>query len=544
VAALESKIGHLRGAAAGGDAHAAAELAAAEAERSHYSGLVEQIDTHAAEMRGAGVQPGETVQPLHPSAGASTQDELVNYHRQRADFYDAQASQLSDPAARANARELAASYRAEAGRLGVAEAPAPEGYDVSGAKSSPTPSSTAPSGSLLGRVGRTAVDLVQLPKAKAGFDLSATGRQALPQILAHPTYFKDAMAAQVKAFASEGAYNSFVASIRGRDDFELMQRSGLYLSSAGSGPEEAFASRLVKSIPGVKGSERAYSAALDSVRTQAWDAYTAALADNPNVTDETYKAIADLVNISTGRGVMPILDRSALGRKFVNALNVPFFSPRNTASKFNLLSPVRIVRNALDPATRPVAWLQMRDATRGLAVMGTTLGLAHLAGLDASVNPFSNDFGKLRVGNAVYDLTGGEGMSARFLAQMSRSFLALARGKHVLKGQAPVDLTRHYLRSQLQPAASVAVDLRTGKTYEGEPATYTKAAADLVVPFVVDDVYKGWVDAGGSSVSDVGSGQDFKTAFKGAARGVPGVFGVGTNFYPKRARGQVKFSSP
>jgi hypothetical protein len=478
---------------------------------------------------------GEAV-PLDEGPSPAVRAEMARYSRERADFHAREAKTASNPAARANAQGLADEYAAEAARLEAGDGAAPEG-----SASVITPRSPIQPRSLLRRAGHAAVDLVQLPKTKAGWDLSATGRQALPQILAHPSYFKQAMVEQVKAFASEDAFNNFVGSIKGRPDFDLMRESGLYLSSAGSGPEEAFASGLVKKIPGVAGSERAYSAALDSVRVQAWDNYTAAVANNPNVTPQTYAAISELVNISTGRGIVPILDRSALGKQFINALNVPFFSPRNMAGKFGLLSPARLIHNAANPATRPVAWLQARDATRGLATLSTTLGLAHVAGLDVGLNPFSDDFGKLRVGNAVYDLTGGEGMSVRYLAKMASSFREIEQGKPLKKGQTPLDLTRHYLRSQLQPAAAASVDLYKGKNFAGQPVTGADVAADLVVPFVLDDLYRGWVDAGGSTLSDVwdggdswDGGKDFKTAFGGAARGLPGVFGVGTAFYPKK----------
>jgi hypothetical protein len=312
----------------------------------------------------------------------------------------------------------------------------------------PPPAPTVNQPSLLRRAASTAVDVVQLPKAKAGFDLSATSRQGLAQIMAHPTYFPRAMREQVRAFASEDAFNSFVESIKSRPDFQLL-RENVDLSSVGDIREEVFASGLARKIPGVRASDRAYSAALDSIK----------------------------------------------------ALNVPFFSPRNTAAKFNLLSPARVVRNALDPATRPVAWLQMRDASRGLAVFSTTLGLLYYAGLDITLNPYSSDFGKLRVGRAVYDLTGGEGATVRYLAKMSRSFFDIEKGSK--PKQTPLALTARYLRSQLQPAASVAVDKATGKTFEGKDFTYSQAAADLAVPFIVSDVYSGWVDAGGSTVAEL-----------------------------------------
>jgi hypothetical protein len=270
---------------------------------------------------------------------------------------------------------------------------------------------------------------------------------------------------------------------------------------------------------------------------QAWDNYTSSLPAHLRDNPDTLKAVAELVNISTGRGVVPFLDKTKLGRAFVDALNVRFFSPRNTASKFNLLSPARVVRNGLDPATCPVAWLQMRDAMRGMGTMGTTLGLSHLAGLDVGLDPRSSDFGKLPVGTAVYDLSGGESYTARYLVNMARAFRDMERGKRVKPRERPTALTLHYLRSQLQPAAAVVIDRATGKDFEGNPSTKLKAAAaDLVVPFVVEDMYKGWVDAGGSTLSDLYRGGELKSAVGGAARALPGVVDMGVKFYPKRGR--------
>jgi hypothetical protein len=501
---------------------------------------------------GESLTPEETA--LHAEVRAAAEaapssavrGEQLRYARERADFYEREAERLTNADAKANARAMADDYAREAERLGAdSAAPPAEGYDVADARASrfqqPAPSSApAP---LWKRAASNARAAVQLPKVKAGFDLSATGRQGLAQALAHPTYLKEAFAEQVKAFASEDAFNEFAQALRNHPDFELMNKSGLFLSSVGPEAEEAFASKLAQEIPGVRASDRAYSAALDSVRTQAWDNYVAAVAKNPNTSPETYKAIAELVNISTGRGVVPILDRSALGKKIINALNVPFFSPRNTASKFNLISPARIVKNMASAETRPVAWLQMRDAMRGVGFLGTTLGLAHFAGADVGIDPRSSSFGKLRAGSAVFDLTGGEGFTVRYLASMARAFRDAESGKKLKPRETPTALTLHYLRSQLQPTAAAAVDLATGKTFEGAPVTKGTIAADLIVPFVVADAYKGWVDAGGSTLTDAWEGKEFKSAFGGASRALPGVLGVGVNFYDKTSGIRPRSSS-
>ncbi|MFL6285713.1 MAG: hypothetical protein ACJ74Q_21455 [Pyrinomonadaceae bacterium] len=473
---------------------------------------------------GEALTPEETA--LHTEVRAAAEaapssavrDEQLRYARERAELHEREAERLTNPDAKAHARAMADDYAREAERLQAGSAAPPvEGYDVADARASrfQQPATDGPPAPLWKRAASNTRAVVQLPKAKAGFDLSATGRQGLAQALAHPTYLKEAFAHQVKAFASEDLFNNFAQAIRNRPDFELMNKSGLFLSSTGPEAEEAFASKLAQKIPGVRASDRAYSAALDSVRTQAWDNYVSSLPKHLRDNPETLKAVSELINVTTGRGVVPILDRSAFGKKIINALNVPFFSPRNTASKFNLISPARLAKNMMSAETRPVALLQLRDASRGLATLGTTLGLMHFAGLDVGLNPFSkdNNFGKLRVGKAVYDLTGGEGNTVRYLAQMAR----LLRRNPRNSNKSAVEITGRYLRSQLQPLAAAAVDVGTGKTFEGKPASLSGSALDLIVPFVIDDILKGFREEG----------------ILGAAKATPGVLGVGVNFYDK-----------
>ncbi|MFL6283569.1 MAG: hypothetical protein ACJ74Q_10560 [Pyrinomonadaceae bacterium] len=391
--------------------------------------------------------------------------------------------------------------------------------------------------SLFHRVVRTTLDAAQLPKMKAGFDFSATGGQAVPQLLAHPSYFPEMLRAQFKAFASEDAARSLARDITSRPDFPLMRESNLFLSSAGSGPEEAFrAARLadkiastVEKVPvarygarAYKASERAYSAAMDTVRVAAWDTYVPRVIDGPHTNEKTFRAIAELVNMSTGRGKVPILDRYEWGRKFVDNLNVAFFSPRNMAAKANLVSPTFFFKNVIDPATRPVAFMHLREASRGLGVLAATAGLVKLAHDElgvpatATLDPRSSDFGRLRIGKATYDLTGGEAYTVKYLAQMAQSAYKSVRGKQVLDRSTLSALTLRYLRSQLQPLTSAGVDLWKGKSVDGKPVTSASAALNLITPFVVDDVVKGFQAEG----------------WLGALKGTPGAF-MRVNFYDK-----------
>jgi hypothetical protein len=481
-------------------------------------------------------------------ARSATDAERLAYARTRAAHYAQEAQAAKSAGARRVAQELADDYAAEVKTLesGGPVSGGPDDFPVSLA-AEPLPSSGARP-SLLRRVARGVSDVLQLPKAKAGFDLSATARQGLPQVAAHPSYLRRAYVEQVKAFKSEENFNTFVEGIRSRGDFGQMQDAGLYLSHVGAGPEEVFTSGLARRIPGVAASDRAYSAALDSIRLSAWDNYVSSLPAHLRDNPETLKAVAELINVSTGRGVVPVLDRSEVGRKIVELANLPFWSPRNLAGKFNVLSPLRVVRNVANPATRPVAWLQTRDAFRGLTTMGTTLGLMHFAGLDVGLSPFKPDFGKVRLGDkVVVDLTGGEGFTVRYLAQMAQSFADIEGGKEPKK--TPMQLTAHYLRSQLQPSASVGVDFATGERFGStkenpKPFTYTEAAADLTVPFVAESVYDGWVASGGSTLGEIdeaGARGDFlrgdfskvKAGFKYTPAALLSVLGLGVGFYEK-----------
>lgn len=392
------------------------------------------------------------------------------------------------------------------------------------------------------RVARGVSDVLSLPKAfRASFDWSAVGRQGLPQILAHPTFLKKTLREQAKATVSQAEFDRFALSVREHPDFTLMQESGLDLSTTGGIREEAFASRLAESVPGVKQSSRAYSAAMDSLRVQAWDFYAKQAASDPRTTPETYAAIAELINITTGRGRVPLLDRSARGRAVVDALNLPFFSPRTSAARFNVLSPARIIRNAANPATRSVARMQVVDGARAMVTLGTTLALVDLIpGVDVTFDLFDSEFGKVRIGKRVYDTTGGMSNTARYMARLFRSFADIEGGKRVEAGKTPVALTQRFLRSQLSPSGSVGVDAWTGETFNGEEFTKLNAVADLTVPMVAADFYEAWKDAGGSTVSEVarsvqtGDARGLETGFSGLPFALPAVGGVGFKIYEKK----------
>lgn len=445
-----------------------------------------------------------------------------------------------DPEFAARVRGEAEAARRDAAALRDGEAAFPDPPARFNVTREPKGTRAPATGNPVARGARAVADVLQIPKAlRASFDFSAFGRQAWPQLLAHPTYIRDALRNTGRAVVSADDFDAFARSIPDLPDYERMREAGLFLSSMKGQREEVFASAAAERIPGVGASSRAASATNDTVRLLAWDNYVDHLAAHGADNPEALKAVANLINVTTGRGKVPILDRFDVGRKIVDASNVLFFSPRAMASRFNLLSPTMLVQNALNPATRRVAYLQARDGFRALSTLGLTLALVdQVPGVDVGFDPSRPDFGKVRIGTAVFDTTGGVAHSAKFLAKLARSF-AGGDSRGGRPADSPLDVTAEYLRTQLGPSAAVGVDWATGETVRGEEFTKLGAARDLALPMTAQTFHDAWTDAGGTSAPDAvrklyyGTGPEGETAFLGALRGLPGVGGVGVNFYEK-----------
>ncbi|MCA1594735.1 MAG: hypothetical protein LC754_19320, partial [Acidobacteria bacterium] len=401
----------------------------------------------------------------------------------------------------------------DAGTLGAHGVPLADG-------GTPLPAvgeSSIPRPSLPARVGRQFVNAYHLPKSvQASADLSATMRQGLIPLAAHPSFIKDMMRNQVKAFASQDAADALKDAIINHPDYGLMKDSGLYLSSVrGSAPEEMFSSAWSEKIPVVKQSDRAYSAALDTVRVKSFEMYAAELKAKGITDEKTYSDIAHWINRATGRAEGRIVDAIA------PVLNFPLFSPRLTASRFQVLNPVFYMR--MTPAARRIA---VREMMRATGTFSATVGLATLAGARTSLDPRNANFGKIVVGNTHLDIGAGELQAIRYTAQMTDAFAREAKGERLDKKWTPTAITMRFLRSKLGPLPSYAVDVKTGKDYSGNPVEWKRRALQMAVPFVVNDLYEGWRDSGAW----------------GAVKASPAILGVGVNTYREKQK-HGRFSS-
>lgn len=357
-----------------------------------------------------------------------------------------------------------------------------------------------------------------LKSIKATLDLSAPGRQGLPLIMTREYWA--ALPKMVKQFGSEATFNAMQSQIKDSPNFERMQTGGLSITQVGdelSQREESFMSHLPEKIPGFgvlhKASERAYTGFLNQLRADTFDRIMSqAKTTGRDIDDPQFlKDTAKVINSLTGRGDLGKFNAVA------PQLNTVFFSPRFLKSRLDMLNPAYYA--SLDPLAR-------KEAIKGAVALGalnlTVLSLAHLGGAKVELDPRSSDFAKIRIhnpggaagaamaapglvgvgvntynGDTRYDLGTGVQPVIRVLSQLASGYKKNQKGEIVklndkFGGPTYSDVVTSFVRSKLSPALGMAVDLKTGKDFTGQPVSIGKELGGALVPLSVSDAYEGY----------------------------------------------------
>jgi hypothetical protein len=97
-------------------------------------------------------------------------------------------------------------------------------------------------------------------------------------------------------------------------------------------------------------------------------------------------------------------------------------------------------------------------------------------------------------------------------------------------------LAKRFIRAYLSPSGHAAVDYATGETFEGKPFKWSDEAVEAFTPIFVKDLYEGWLEAGGSSVTEYANSPALlpRPGLSGAAKRLPSFVGVNTQRPPER----------
>ena len=356
-------------------------------------------------------------------------------------------------------------------------------------------------------------------------DLSGLFRQGGFIAFAHPVRAAKVVPKMMKAFTSEKTAIKINSDILKRKNAPLYDSSKLYIAPLDgterlSKMEEAFMSRLAEKIPLVRASERAYVTVLNVLRADSFDAMCASLCKNGRPTQEEAKAIANFINVSTGRGSLGAMERAAV------PLNTIFFAPRYSISRFQLLAGQPIFKANSAKTRKMIAG----EYARYLIGMATVYTLAALMGGDTEDDPRSSDFGKIRFGRTRLDPLSGISQATVLLSRVASGKtkstttgkVSPIRGKDVKYGMSDTyDFISRFLRGKMSPMFSTATNVLSGENLIGEPVTPISIARDLTIPLAMRDVFEAIQDQGVPA---------------GTAMSIIALFGMGLQTYGSKAK--------
>lgn len=318
----------------------------------------------------------------------------------------------------------------------------------------------------------------------ASMDNSALLRQGLKVLFTHPSIWarnaRQSFVDLVKAFGSDQVMNEVNADIVSRPTYGLMRVADLAVGI----DEEMFPSSLPEKIPGIgrayRSTEHAFSAFQRRTRADVFDKYIQIAKDSGvelNVPE--LQSIGKLVNSLTGRGELGKFEKSH------GALNTVFFAPRLVKAHIDtlLLHPTGY---GMSDFARKQAAVNLLKIIVGI---GAILAIARALKPDSvDWDPRSADFGKIKIKNTRFDVTGGMSslvtLAARLITGKSKSSTTgkmTELGGRYNRGTVIMD----YAGNKLAPAPAVARDLLRGKTFEGETPTVENEAENLLLPIPV-----------------------------------------------------------
>lgn len=324
---------------------------------------------------------------------------------------------------------------------------------------------------------------------KASLDDSAIFHQGWKTMMTNPKLWAKNTAKSfgdlARQFKGSEVLDEVHADIMSRPNYDRMVKAKLAVSNV----EEAFPSTLPEKVPllgrAYKASEAAYTGFVYRQRADVFDKYIdIAKKAGENIDDpELLKSIGNVVNSLTGRGSLGKFEGAG------NALNSVFFSPRNIKGHIDtLLQP-------LGAGGAKTTFARKQAAKNLLKVVAGTAAVMQIANAikpgSVDYDPRSSNFGKIKVGNTRFDITGGASsiltLAARLVTQSSKNSstgVVSKLGNGI--GQASgMDVVNDFLENKLSPLGSVVKDVVNQQDFSGNKPTVGGEIKNAFVPLPV-----------------------------------------------------------
>lgn len=325
----------------------------------------------------------------------------------------------------------------------------------------------------------------------ASMDDSAIFRQGWKTLLTHPGIWqKNARASfgnLVKQFGGKNVMDETNAYIYSHPLYDEAVKGKLAVGNL----EEAFPTTAPEKVPilgrAYKASEAAYTAFVQKTRMDVFAKYYQ-IADKSgvNVKDEAeLKSIGKLVNSLTGRGSLGSLE--PIGNKVNNV----FFSPRFIKGNIDTLTHpfgVDIAGGKVTPFARKQAAKNLVKIVSGTSAIITIANAVKPGSVE--LDPRSSDFGKIKVGDTRFDVTGGMASLVTLASRLATSSSKSTTTGQVTKlnsgkfgAETDLDVFNDFIENKLSPFPSAIKDLMTGQNSNtGGKATPGNEIGNLVSP--------------------------------------------------------------
>jgi len=382
---------------------------------------------------------------------------------------------------------------------------------------------------------RLGVEALATPRAlKATADLSATLRQGLLLGAGNPVKATQSFVKALVATANPAYANKLDKQIHMSKLAPVRKSAGLYISEGALSPEEVqFMQSLAHRLPGaskiIEASERHYTTFLNQLRVSVFDDM---LSKYPDMSMEEQKALADFINVSTGRGRMT-------DSKLMN--NV-LFSPRFAVSRLQAPADfIGLTKEGRAMWKSPAARRQM--LTSWGVFIGTATMLASLAKLNGAEVQLddveSPDWGKIRYGDTSVDVYAGFQQPIRLIARLAKMAKSPASE---IKGTA-YDILNQFLDYKVSPNVAIVLNSIGKKDPVGQPFLVDKngktspaiIAQDLGkamgVPLGMAEIFSLWK---GKGTNDFG-----KAVLTGGV-----ILGLGTQTYDRNREKAERNKNP
>lgn len=374
----------------------------------------------------------------------------------------------------------------EIGESAVKNKPVPRSARVSPNETVGMPPKPVPTGDEI-LDATTWKDYLSLPRAiQSAYDLSFPFRQGLGLI--HTKGWWKAWPDMINSVKSEGAYRAVMDSISQRPNFvagstgkSFAEEAGLAITDLGKlgRREEELGSKIAEIIPGLRASNRAYTAFANKLRADNFDsliqqAEAAGLDPKKNLV--LSKEIASFINNASGRGSLENLEGSLV------TLNHTLFSPRLIASRVQMLNP----RNYIFGNS-----LVRKEYLKSLVALGTAWNgiaeLSKLGGAEVNNDPESSDFRQIKIGNTRIDPSGGFRpyiVLARRLGEIFERDKERYMGK--FGARTPLQDVSEFIQHKLAPLAAYASGPFRGT--EKFPFYVGDETVKMFTPIMVQDI--------------------------------------------------------